>query len=76
MHSPGLMHSLNKAGCHGNEAGWHGNEAGWHGNEAGVVLLATAQALMGQWVLVMVARHLADPQSHTRALPSLDTAGG
>ena len=27
-------------------------------------------------MLVMVARHLADPQSHSRALPSLDTAGG
>ena len=43
---------------------------------ARVVLLATAQALMGQWALVTVARHLADPQSHSRALPSLDTAGG
>jgi len=41
---------------------------------ANIALEATAQALIGQWVLATVARHLAVPQSHSLALPSVDTA--
>ena len=37
--------------------------------------LAIEQAFMPHSVVIRVARHLAEPQSHSLAVPSLDTAG-